>query len=364
VARSAARRPAEGYDPRRLRPMDGGQPLRRPAPVPPPGPARPRPRAVPRPQPRRWYERSDLRVLPPLTALGLFILVLFLILMGVRWERLHPVEEVLPPPVAMAADGEHPQLIAHAGGAVFGYRLTSSREAMDLAYANGFRFMELDFSMTSDYQIVLLHDWEGTANRLLGSPGVRTLDQFLSDRAMAGLTLLDLAGLEDWLEAHPDVSIITDTKSEANYTFLEFLYGRSETMADRFIPQAYSYEEYTQIKELGYDRIILTLYKIQTDPDTLAAFAAQEHPWAVTIPWERLNDQLMSKLSATGVSIYTHSVNSVDTFEAWKDKGLTGLYTDYFTPNRWLYNETGGVPAEGTETPLPQVTTGENQSDT
>ena len=25
-------------------------------------------------------------------------------------------------------------------------------------------------------------------------------------------------------------------------------------------------------------------------------------------------------------------------------KGLTGIYTDYFTPNRWLYGENGGVP--------------------
>ena len=41
--------------------------------------------------------------------------------------------------------------------------------------------------------------------------------------------------------------------------------------------------------------------------------------------------------------------NSVDFVDAWSGKGLTGIYTDYFTPNRWLYGENGGVP-EAAET--------------
>ena len=62
-------------------------------------------------------------------------------------------------PPAMAEDGEHPRLIAHAGGAVYGYRLTNSLEALDRAWEAGFRFIELDFQRTSDGEIVLIHDW-------------------------------------------------------------------------------------------------------------------------------------------------------------------------------------------------------------
>ena len=39
-------------------------------------------------------------------------------------------------------DGEHPSLIAHAGGAVYGYRLTNSLEALDASYENGFRVFD------------------------------------------------------------------------------------------------------------------------------------------------------------------------------------------------------------------------------
>ena len=121
-------------------------------------------------------------------------------------------------------------------------------------------------------------------------------------------------------------------------------YGRAGDLAYRFLPQAYNIEEYYKIQQLGFEDIILTLYKIPTDVESLVPFAAQEKPWAITIPAERFYDELLIPLAATGVSIYAHSVNSVDFVDAWSGKGLTGIYTDYFTPNRWLYGENGGVP--------------------
>ena len=110
----------------------------------------------------------------------------------------------------MAEDGEHPRLIAHAGGAIYGYRLTNSLEALDRAWEGGFRFIELDFERSSDGEIVLIHDWEAMAERLLGAEGQRRKADFLAADALAGLTLLDLAGLLDWLGAHPGCQIITD----------------------------------------------------------------------------------------------------------------------------------------------------------
>jgi hypothetical protein len=52
-----------------------------------------------------------------------------------------------------AENGGLPTLVAHAGGAVYGYRLTNSLEALDTAYNGGHRFVELDFEITSDGEI-------------------------------------------------------------------------------------------------------------------------------------------------------------------------------------------------------------------
>ena len=241
------------------------------------------------------------------------------------------------PAVSVDSPDRYPQLIAHAGGAVYGYRLTNSLEALDQAYQNGFRYIELDLELTSDAQIVLIHDWEGSAQRLLGSAGRRTLESFSSAPVMAGLHLLTLDQLLDWLSAHPDCSIITDTKSEDNRSLLEQLMNRAGGQASAFIPQTFSYEEFQQVRSLGFDRVILSLYKMSIDPAALTQFAQDSQPWAVTIPAEAMEQTLLTSLSQSGISVYAHTVDSVDFFDQWSSMGLTGLYTNYFSPARWLY---------------------------
>ena len=241
-------------------------------------------------------------------------------------------EKPLP---AMSADGVHPQLIAHAGGAIYGYRLTNSLEAIETAVGNGFGFIELDFDVTTDGQIVLVHAWKGVAERLIGSQGRKSLQEFLAAKTLADLTLMDLSMLSDWLEEHPQVSIITDVKAEDNVAVLKQL--KQQADPSRFIPQAYSKEEYRQIKALGYERVILTAYRMELDAEELSEFAQKERPWAITIPEQYISAPLLKTISETDTAIYAHTINSVDFYEKWNREGLTGIYTDYFSPNQWIY---------------------------
>jgi glycerophosphoryl diester phosphodiesterase len=248
-----------------------------------------------------------------------------------------PQPEPTPePPAAMAEDGEHPRLIAHAGGAIYGYRLTNSLEALDKAFEAGFRFMELDFERTSDGEIVLIHDWEAMAARLLGSGGRRSLRLFRSAPALAGLTLLDLGGLLAWLEEHPGCAIITDVKSEDNPGMLAEIREKAGDLADRFIPQAYSLEQASALTEEGWARVILTVYRIQITPEELGDYLAENPLWAVTMPEARMNGDFAAAVAESGTALYCHTVNTLDFVDAWRDKGLTGIYTDYFEPKHWV----------------------------
>lgn len=250
-------------------------------------------------------------------------------------EELIEQEEIY---LAMAADGEHPQLIAHAGGAVFGYRLTNSLEALNSAYQSGFRYIELDMSLTADGHIVLIHDWADMAERMLFSQGVKTRDEFLQSEVLADLTLMDIDGLAAWLADHPDCSIVTDIKEEANCEVLNAIREQAEpNIFGQFIPQVYTYEEYREVQDLGFDRIILTLYRLDTEADELSAFAEEFSPWAITVPEGRISEELLDAVIAHGVAVYAHTVNSLDFFETWTALGLTGIYTDYFVPCRWIY---------------------------
>ena len=251
-----------------------------------------------------------------------------------------PSPEPTPePPAAMAADGVHPRLIAHAGGAVYGYRFTNSLEALDRAYAAGFRFIELDFQRTSDGAIVLIHDWKSMSARLLGEAGQRSLEEFRAAEALAGLTLLDLDGLLSWMEAHPDCAIITDVKNGDTRPMLSDIREAAGDLAARFLPQAYSYEEVLALEEDGWERVILTLYHTVTSPDELRSFL-EEHPlWAVTMSEAKITEALAAAVAESGTALYCHTINSLDFVDAWRDKGLTGVYTDYFEPKHMVWNK-------------------------
>ena len=58
----------------------------------------------------------------------------------------------------------HPEYIAHAGGAVDSCIYTNSREAMEQALEEGYRFVEFDLLFTSDSVLVAAHSWSDFNN--------------------------------------------------------------------------------------------------------------------------------------------------------------------------------------------------------
>ena len=229
---------------------------------------------------------------------------------------------------------DYPALIAHAGGSIYGYRLSNSLEALENAYSNGFRLIELDFQITSDQKYVLLHDWESMAERMLFSEGQRTHEEFLNAATFADLTLLDLDKLIAWLVDHPDCRIVTDAKCE-NLPFLEHL--STLEVKNSFIPQTYSYDEYKSAKALGFEDVILTLYAMNSPVHEVVSFIHDQKPYALTIPESVLTEDLLTAVSDVGVVVYTHTVNDLSTFEKWREFGLHGIYTDHFIPNEGVH---------------------------
>ena len=230
----------------------------------------------------------------------------------------------------------HDKLIAHAGGAVYGYKLTNSLEALDNSYENGFSIFELDFECTSDGQYVLLHDWDSMAERMLFKREKLSYEEFHNSQTLVGLTLLDLDMLLDWLQTHEDCYIITDAKC-GNDLFLPYLYTHAGDLAAKFIPQAYSFEEYKEATDLGFEKVILTLYKANYSEDDILTFAENNTPYAITIPQETLTASLLAELTELGIRTYAHTVNELYLYEEWNACGLYGIYTDYFCPIKWPY---------------------------
>ena len=226
-------------------------------------------------------------------------------------------------------------LVAHAGGAIYGFRYTNSLEAIEQSYNNGFRFIELDFEWTKDNKVVLIHDWDSMARRMFKSePEVLTLKEFKNAEVFQDLTLLDLDNLADWLEKRDDVYIITDAKRD-NLKFLKLIKERYEHIQPRIIPQIYSFDECSPVKQMGYNNVILTLYGLHNSNDEIVDFAGNNTVFAVTMPAERALTDLPMRLKEISIPTYVHTINDLYIFEELSENGVFGIYTDYFQPNHF-----------------------------
>ena len=192
-----------------------------------------------------------------------------------RCERYQPVDQ---------------PLIAHAGGGLPDAVYTNRLDAMELAAKHGFRLIEVDFWRT-DKGIALGHVPEEL------SP--TTFDQLLG-----------------FLRRHPDISIVTDFKTD-NAHGLRRIAELAGPMRARFIPQIYDLNEYEPVKALGFPPPILTAYRSWTIAWT---FRANKLPLrAVTMPY---NQRYMAGL--IDHPVYLHTVNE-------PTPGY-GLYTDCLIP--------------------------------
>jgi glycerophosphoryl diester phosphodiesterase len=234
-----------------------------------------------------------------------------------------------------------PELVAHGGGEINGVVTTNSLQALEASRQKGFTFIEVDVERTTDKKWVLMHDWQEDSERLFGAKPQRcSLSEFKNLKMINGLSQLTFDQLIDWMRAHPNIVIITDTKDD-NVSLLEHIADSYPEMKGRFIPQIYAFEEYEPAKKLGFENLILTLYKSsygksgKNDNEMeLWDFLSEHRVFALTMPTdERAWSDLPKALNKMNLFVFAHTVNDVETKNRLKDNSVNGFYTDFLLPS-------------------------------
>ena len=136
--------------------------------------------------------------------------------------------------------------VMHGGGEVGGrYQVSNSLEALQEASRSQNRIVELDFSWTTDNQLVCLHNWGGAY------PPKSTLNGFLQAKIYGALTPMGMESLSSWLRAHPEVQIVADFK-ERSVEGLRLISTYYPDLLGQFIPYLYHTSDYEAIHNLGY----------------------------------------------------------------------------------------------------------------
>ncbi|MCL1997944.1 MAG: stalk domain-containing protein [Turicibacter sp.] len=221
-------------------------------------------------------------------------------------------------------------LVAHAGGGTMGFAGSNSLEALHNSVKLGFRYIELDMIPTSDGHIVLNHSWESLALRMENMQNIqKTHAEFMSGQIFGQFTPMDLPMLIDFLRENPQIRIITDTK-ESDYLALHSIAEAFPTYRNRFIPQAYAFEDIQTLRNLGFNDIILTMYMLPTalklNPTRFVELANQEDLWAVTIPDDMPN---LPRFAAINAPVFVHTIDSIERANELRRLGFAGIYTGF-----------------------------------
>ena len=229
-----------------------------------------------------------------------------------------------------------PHFILHAGGVTAdGMISTNSIEAANRSYSEGYRCLEMDFNWTKDDALVCLHDW-GMWKKQQNDSSLHTpvtLEEFerLSN-ANPDFHSFTPALLNDWLQAHPDARIVTDVK-EDNVAAMLWRAENYPNLRRQLIVQIYSLAEYGPIRALGYENIILTMYRIPWeeyhDLETLSAFIRDTQVLAITMAADENVRDVFEALVATGIPVYVHTLDEPEEQAQWMADGAYGIYTNY-----------------------------------
>lgn len=225
-----------------------------------------------------------------------------------------------------------PDRVVHGGGTIDGYAGSNSLEAINAAYEAGHRTLELDFLLSSDGVPVCLHDWSMFYSNAITDGVPLSLAAFRNVRIYERYTPLDLETLAAWLTAHPDVQIVTDVKDN-NLGVLRTIAKSHPELQARFIPQIYAYDEYAPVRAMGYENIILTLYRLgeysdKVNTKKIVPFAAARGLVAVTADVTIASEKFIAAFNEAGVPLAVHTVNGEAEQAALFSAGVSTIYTD------------------------------------
>lgn len=224
-----------------------------------------------------------------------------------------------------------PLMIAHAGGGFDGVAYTNSIDALHGSYQDGFRYIEIDFSWTSDGQLVCLHDWDKTFKKLFKQKTKKPLSlaqfkELVENHPDYRPCTLD--SLAAWLSNKPDVKIITDIKYN-NLKGIQLITEKYPDLKPQLIPQFYQPEEYSILKSMGFTDLIWILYQYKGSKKSVVELSKDMDLFAVSMRSSQAKNRTLQKLLKQH-RIFVYTINNRRKLDKLVEKyGVSGIYTDF-----------------------------------
>lgn len=244
-------------------------------------------------------------------------------------------------PDEVAEIREDMRYIIHAGGRLTGvdnggvtrtYDGSNSLEGLMQCSEAGCEVIELDFNFTSDGYLACIHDWYTEYADEITNNVPLTLEEFLDCEIYGNFTPIWLGDVVDFLRENDGTYIVTDIKDN-NIAGITAIADYAPDLKNRFIVQIYSEDEYDDVRNLGFEYIVYTLYRLDWAPKvnwhSLGEFSKTHPLIGFTFSYELCSvDGYVDGMLKSGTPLYIHTVNGEDEQQPYFDMGITGIYTD------------------------------------
>lgn len=228
-----------------------------------------------------------------------------------------------------------PILIAHAGGAIDSFIYTNSKEALENAIKNEYKFIELDLVVTNDNNIAAAHSFqdfnEFTGHTPIDS-AISSVD-FKNRRLFGYLHPLLSEDINKLFSMNKDVLLVTDKIRD-----FDLINESLDIERERMLVEVFTYTSYAEALRKGIKYPMLSIWNEELLNHYMRYIYLRKvrmivipHDLVYTCP-----DKL-KKLHEKGVAIFVYAINNPsetnnkDFILKYGGKIVTGFYTDSIT---------------------------------
>ena len=230
------------------------------------------------------------------------------------------------------------KLNAHALGAYKGKTYTNAKEAFFDNYENGFRYFEIDISITKDGHFVISHEVEKVSQL--------TKEEFLT--VSDDLTPMTLTDMFNLMKNKPDITVMFDflpsfyNRQLSSDIVRAFLQQFDKSLYERSIIEVYSKQHALSLKESGFRNI-----QLWVDPDDekgdfhsitdYQKFLEENDIHIISASKWTLQKYDITPLLNKDLTVFSVGYNNIDDLKWGQKNHVNIITTDFLQPNMLKY---------------------------
>ncbi|HZJ99645.1 MAG TPA: glycerophosphodiester phosphodiesterase family protein, partial [Tissierellaceae bacterium] len=199
--------------------------------------------------------------------------------------------------------------MAHAGGGYEGNIYSNTEEAIRNSIDNGYKFIEVDMTLTSDDKLVVSHGWNKNTCEATGieytDGKAPTYNEFMSWKIHGKYDTIDASTVIEIMKEYPDLLVEVDLKKHrARRTKIMIeqlveLADYDEQILDRILMQFTSEEAFFAIEEVysfKYYQYFTYKSRIKDELEDVIDFCKENKITSVAVNYNVLTDEMINRI--------------------------------------------------------------------